>query len=98
MFEIGGTLLAIECCLEAGPQSCISCLLQHEKGSLASKWQRSCSREGWSQGVAGQEDRLPWADAHRSWAAGAQPFVLAMKAAGKRQKGKALIGKKGIAE
>lgn len=48
--------------------------------------------------MAGQEDRLPWADAHRSWAAGAQPFVLAMKAAGKRQKGKALIGKKGIAE
>lgn len=48
--------------------------------------------------MAGQEDSLPRADAHLCWAAGARLFVLRMKAAGKRQKGKALIGTKGIAE
>lgn len=54
-FEINGTLLAIECCLEADPQSCISCLLQHEEDMLSSEWQRSSSRVGWSPGGAGQE-------------------------------------------
>lgn len=35
-FEISGTLLATECCLEADPQSCISCLLRHEQDMLSS--------------------------------------------------------------
>lgn len=61
---------------------------------LSSTWQRSSSRQGWSQRVAGQEDSLPWADAQLCWAAGAQLLVEGMKAAGKRQKGKALTGKK----
>ena len=48
---------------------------------------------GWA-GVWGLQDNLPSADAQLYWEDGGHLFVEGMKAAGRRQKGKALIGKK----
>lgn len=69
----------------------LSCVLLKVPGILQ---QDGMELEGGWAGARGLQDSLPSADAQLCWEAGGYLFVEDMKAAGRRQKGRALIGRK----